>query len=103
MTHANTPHVHSETAGIVGPIPNHNPNSNGKAPFPEERFYAPFRGACDPCPPIAVKSYVVPPNQYMTFQPPNLPQFPPEQALCIGTLWPALYSSYRPKRGGHHT
>ncbi|TVX97340.1 spore coat associated protein CotJA [Cohnella terricola] len=58
------------------------------------RSWMPFVGPHDPCPPIRVKWYVVPPNQYIVFQPMNLPQFPLDEALNRGTLWPALYSSY---------
>ncbi|QAY65091.1 spore coat associated protein CotJA [Paenibacillus protaetiae] len=63
------------------------------------RFYEPFIGPHDPCPPILVKSFVVPPNQYITFQPPNLPQFSLQEALRYGTLWPALFSPYQSKHG----
>ncbi|CAH0117771.1 spore coat associated protein CotJA [Paenibacillus sp. CECT 9249] len=63
------------------------------------RYYYPFIGPFDPCPPIRVKSYVVPPNQFIVFQPPNLPQFPLREALKRGTLWPALYSPYESKWG----
>ena len=58
------------------------------------RTYRPFVGPFDPCPPMLEKTYVVPPNQFITFQPPNLPQFSPQEALFRGTLWPALYSPY---------
>ncbi|WP_020615960.1 spore coat associated protein CotJA [Paenibacillus daejeonensis] len=61
------------------------------------RSWQPFRSPLDPCPPILVKTYVVPPNQYMVFQPMNLPQFPLAEALRAGTLWPALYSPYEPR------
>jgi spore coat protein JA len=61
----------------------------------QERFWYPFVSPYDPCPPIRVKRYVVPPNQFLGFQPPNLPQFPPAQALIKGTLWPALFSPYK--------
>nr|WP_233167764.1 spore coat associated protein CotJA [Paenibacillus roseus] len=64
------------------------------------REWRPFIGPFDPCPPIRVKTYVVPPNQFITFQPMNLPQFSPAEALRLGTLWPALYSSYTSKRRG---
>jgi spore coat protein JA len=47
------------------------------------RYYEPFRGPFDPCPPIGTKSYVVPPNQ-----------FQPHDALRLGTLWQPLYSPY---------
>ncbi|MFD1957546.1 spore coat associated protein CotJA [Paenibacillus thailandensis] len=63
------------------------------------RFWKPIIGPFDPCPPIKVKSYVVPPNQYMDFQPPDLPQFSLPEALKLGTLWPALYSPYQSKFG----
>jgi spore coat protein JA len=42
----------------------------------------------------------VPPNQYINFQPMNLPQFSINEALFRGTLWPALYSPYEPQRAG---
>lgn len=60
------------------------------------REYAPFVSPFDPCPPRRVKRYIVPPNQYMVFQRPNLEQFPPMIALKRGVLWPALYSPYEP-------
>ncbi|MBG9734003.1 spore coat associated protein CotJA [Paenibacillus alvei] len=66
--------------------------------MPQDRVYVPFRSPCDPCPPLPYSVYVVPINQFITFQPPNLPQFPPEQALRCGTLWPALYSPYHSRR-----
>lgn len=59
------------------------------------RSYEPFIGPYDPCPPIRVKTYVVAPNQYVIFQPANLPQFSPQEALRLGTLWPAYYSPYQ--------
>lgn len=34
------------------------------------------------------------PHLYMGFQPANLPQFPPKEALRKGTLWPAFYDYY---------
>ncbi|MBD2848255.1 spore coat associated protein CotJA [Paenibacillus sp. IB182496] len=58
------------------------------------RVYYPFVGPFDPCPPIRVKTYVVPPNQFIPFQPMNLPQYPLPEALRRGTLWPALFSPY---------
>ncbi|WP_157282849.1 spore coat associated protein CotJA [Paenibacillus assamensis] len=68
--------------------------------YQEVRKYVPFRGLYDPCPPLPYKTYVVPINQYINFQPPNWPQFPFNQALKHGTLWPFLYSSYQSQRGG---
>ncbi|OXM15257.1 hypothetical protein CGZ75_00475 [Paenibacillus herberti] len=63
------------------------------------REWYPFRGPHDPCPPIGVKKYVIPPNQYILYQPTGLPQYPLEEALRLGTLWPALYSPYEPGCG----
>ncbi len=63
------------------------------------RVWYPFIGPNNPCPPIRVKTYVVPPNQYIQFQPLDLPQFTPQEALRYGTLWPALFSPYEPTRG----
>ncbi|MUT66960.1 spore coat associated protein CotJA [Paenibacillus sp. NEAU-GSW1] len=61
------------------------------------RYYKPYVGPFDPCPPIRVKSYSTPPQLFIPFQPPNWPQFSPHDALKYGTLWPALYSSYESK------
>ena len=63
------------------------------------REWYPFVSPFDPCPPIRVKTYVVPPNQYIVFQPMNLPQYPIDEALFRGTLWPALFSNYEPGSG----
>lgn len=65
-------------------------------PFNQIRTYYPYVSPFDPCPPILEKRYVLPPNQFITFQPCNLPQFSPYDALRLGTLWPALYSEYQP-------
>lgn len=65
--------------------------------FPQEGVYAPFIGPFDPCPPIRLKTYSLPPNLFIHFQPPGLPQFSPREALRKGTLWPDLYSSYTSK------
>ncbi|MCL6445516.1 MAG: spore coat associated protein CotJA [Alicyclobacillus sp.] len=65
------------------------------------RVYQPYRSPFDPCPPRAIKAFIVPPNQYVIVQPPGLRQFSPRDALRRGTLWPDLYSPYRsPWRGG---
>lgn len=61
---------------------------------PQIRAYRPYVGPFDPCPPQLVKTYVVPPNLFLGFQPPNLPQFPPAEALKHGVLWPILFSPY---------
>ncbi|SFI99782.1 spore coat protein JA [Thermoflavimicrobium dichotomicum] len=63
----------------------------------QERIWYPYISPYDPCPPICAKTYVVPPNQFLGFQPPNLPQYPPSQALYHGTLWPILFSPYKGK------
>ncbi|OMC69145.1 MULTISPECIES: spore coat associated protein CotJA [unclassified Paenibacillus] len=62
------------------------------------KSYEPFVGPFDPCPPIRVKYYSTPPNLYLGFQPPNLPQFSAFDALKYGTLWKALYSPYDPPK-----
>lgn len=58
------------------------------------KAYFPFHSPFDPCPPIGVKYYVTPPNLYIPFQPADLPQFPPKEALLKGTLWPVFYDPY---------
>ncbi|MGM1047912.1 spore coat protein JA [Paenibacillus uliginis N3/975] len=67
-------------------------------PNPEERVYVPYRGPFDPCPPLPYRTYVVPVNQFIVFQPVDLPQFSPAEALRHGTLWPALYSPYNSRK-----
>ncbi|MDF2669867.1 MAG: cotJA [Paenibacillus sp.] len=64
----------------------------------QTREYFPFVGPFDPCPPIYVKTYSTPPQLFIPFQPANLPQFSPEEALRLGTLWPMLYSPYPGKK-----
>lgn len=61
------------------------------------RVYYPFVGPFDPCPPIREKTYQVNPQLFIPFQPINLPQYSPMDALRHGTLWPALYSPYEGK------
>ncbi|GAA4711807.1 spore coat associated protein CotJA [Brevibacillus fulvus] len=58
------------------------------------RAWRPYISPFDPCPPQKVKTYIVPPNLFVGFQPPNLQQFPPAAALKYGTLWPIFYSPY---------
>lgn len=60
----------------------------------QTRTWYPYHSPADPCSPITKKTYYVPPSEYLGFQPPNLPQYPPEAALHHGTLWPALFSPY---------
>jgi len=62
--------------------------------YDQVRFWHPHVSPFDPCPPTRVKSYVVPPNLFICFQPAGLPQFSLPEALRAGTLWPALYSPY---------
>lgn len=62
--------------------------------FTLRKSYYPYVSPYDPCPPIRVKTYETPPNLYIPYQPPNLPQFSPHEALYRGTLWPPLYSPY---------
>lgn len=60
---------------------------------PQWRVAQRYRSPHDPCPPQPYK-YIVPPNQYVTFQPPGIKQWSPQQAFCHGVLWPELYSPY---------
>ena len=62
--------------------------------FTRMKSYIPYHSVYDPCPPIGQKYYSTPPNLYLGFQPPNLEQFPPKEALQKGTLWPILYDYY---------
>lgn len=66
-------------------------------PLNQMRVYKPFIGPYDPCPPITLKSYVLPPNQFINFQPPGWPQFSLQEALKLGTLWVPLFSAYQSK------
>lgn len=63
----------------------------------QTRYWYPYVGIYDPCPPMKVKTFIVPPNLFIRFQPPQLPQFPVREALYRGTLWPIFYSPYPPK------
>ena len=58
------------------------------------KSYHPFISPFDPCPPMTVKTYSTPPHLYMGFQPQNLPQFTPAEALRAGTLWKPFYDPY---------
>jgi spore coat protein JA len=60
----------------------------------QQRVYSPYVSPNDPCPPIQYKTYVVPPNLFIDYQPTNLPQYSPLEALQKGTLWPLLFSPY---------
>ncbi|EJS47953.1 hypothetical protein IC9_04589 [Bacillus toyonensis] len=58
------------------------------------RSFVPYHSPQDPCPPIGKKYYSTPPKLFLGFQPPNLPQFTPKEALQKGTLWPVFYDYY---------
>jgi spore coat protein JA len=58
------------------------------------KTYHPYVSPFDPCKPILEKTYSTPPHLYMGFQPPNLPQFSPTEALKHGTLWKEFYDPY---------
>ncbi|HZG70036.1 MAG TPA: spore coat associated protein CotJA [Chondromyces sp.] len=58
------------------------------------KTYQPYHSPFDPCPPIKIKKYSTPPNLYLGFQPPNLPQYSPIEALYKGTLWKCFYDPY---------
>ncbi|SFS35509.1 spore coat associated protein CotJA [Marininema halotolerans] len=58
------------------------------------KYYRPYIGPFDPCPPLPYRSYETPPQLYLGFQPYNLPQNSPQDALRTGTLWPDLFAPY---------
>nr|WP_295972364.1 spore coat associated protein CotJA [uncultured Bacillus sp.] len=58
------------------------------------KVFYPYISPFDPCPPMKVKSYSTPPNLYLGFQPANLEQFSPQEALRAGTLWKVFYDPY---------
>lgn len=62
--------------------------------FTLRKSWYPYVSPFDPCPPITCKTYSTPPNLYIGFQPANLPQFSPREALFAGTLWKAFYDPY---------
>jgi spore coat protein JA len=68
------------------------------------KTYHPYISPFDPCKPILEKAYSTPPHLYMGFQPPNLPQFTPLEALRAGTLWKDFYdpwyNSFEKAKGG---
>jgi spore coat protein JA len=61
---------------------------------PNHKIYYPYVSPFDPCPPIKIKTYSAPPHLYIGYQPANLPQFAPGEALKAGTLWKPLYDPY---------
>ena len=62
--------------------------------FTPIKQYFPYSSPFDPCKPIKVKTYSTPPNLYLGFQQPNLPQFTPQEALKAGTLWKCFYDPW---------
>lgn len=63
-----------------------------------ERFYSRYVSPFDPCKPIFQVRYSTPPPLYIGFQPPQLQQFSPLEALKAGTLWSVFYDPYGLKR-----
>lgn len=61
--------------------------------------YKPYVSPLDPCPPIRVKTFVLPPQIFMDFQKPGLEQYSPEDALRYGTLWPLLADGFSREEG----
>jgi spore coat protein JA len=43
---------------------------------------------------MTTKTYSTPPHLYLGFQPPNLEQFSPMEALKAGTLWKVFNDPY---------
>lgn len=58
------------------------------------KWFVPYVSKSDPCPPLTPVSYETPVQLYLGFQPEELRQFAPAEALRMGTLWPDLYSPY---------
>lgn len=78
-------------------------NYQNEVHFTPMKAYSPYHSPYDPCPPLKIKYYSTPPQLYMHFQPPNLEQFPPHEALMRGTLWKPLYDYYdNPYKKGTH-
>ncbi|MBT2755343.1 spore coat associated protein CotJA [Mesobacillus foraminis] len=70
------------------------PNRLESVNFTRTKTYRPYHSPFDPCRPIGIKYYSTPPQLYIGFQPPNMNQFPPREALYKGTLWPAFWDYY---------
>lgn len=62
--------------------------------YTHQKSYHPYTSPFDPCKPILEKTYSTAPHLYIGFQPPNLPQFTPFEALKYGTLWKDFYDPY---------
>ncbi|WP_028402836.1 spore coat associated protein CotJA [Ectobacillus panaciterrae] len=69
-------------------------NDNAQS-FTRVKSYQPYHSPYDPCPPIGQKYYFTPAHLYIGFQPLNLEQFSPKEALKKGTLWPIFYDYYK--------
>ncbi|TQR14236.1 spore coat associated protein CotJA [Psychrobacillus soli] len=61
--------------------------------------YRPYISPRDPCPPILVKTFVLPPQLFTNFQQPGLTQNSPEEALKQGSLWPQLVDGFSREEG----
>ena len=61
--------------------------------------FKPYVSPLDPCPPIKVRKFVLPPPIFMNSQPPGLEQVSPREALMIGTLWPQLADGFYREEG----
>ena len=61
--------------------------------------YRPYVSPRDPCPPILVKTFVLPPQLFTNFQQPGLPQNSPEKALRQGSLWPQFVDGFSREEG----
>jgi spore coat protein JA len=62
--------------------------------YTHNKTFHPYASPFDPCKPLLEKTYSTPPHLYIGFQPPNLPQFTPFDALKAGTLWKDFYDPY---------
>lgn len=62
--------------------------------YSRTKVYHPYISPFDPCKPIKTKTYSTPPHLYLGFQPQNLEQFSPMEALRAGTLWKVFYDPY---------
>lgn len=62
--------------------------------YTHQKVYEPYYSPFDPCQPVIYKTYSTPPHLYILFQPENLPQFSPTEALKTGTIWKAFYDPY---------
>lgn len=68
-------------------------------PSPFRATLTPYWSTTDPCPVMKKKVIVLPPQLFMSVQPPGLPQFTPSEALRHGSLWPALVDGFSREEG----